>query len=170
MKQQLKAHEKTHEGELLPTQPGAELPENRYTCSHPSHDTQPSFSKWSLLQSHIKTAHPPICPHEECAGRVFKNAQRLKDHLKVHDQRAEDLVALTEKGQVSENEDDDEEEDQMRKKRKRSRSQAGLDDGGKSPKLRPIRSGEAGKDFACPEEGCGKRFKAVRPSSLSCFQ
>ena len=68
---------------------------------------------------------------------------------------------MAEKGQVSEDESED--EDQMRKKRKRSRSQAGFSDGGKSPKLRPIRSGEAGKDFACPEEGCGKRFKAVRP-------
>ena len=87
---------------------------------------------------------------------MFKNAQRLKDHLKVHEQREEDLLALAEKVQDSEVE-----EDEHQRKRKRRRSEA-FEDGGKSPKLRPIRSGEAGKDFACPEPGCEKRFKAVR--------
>jgi hypothetical protein len=80
--------------------------------------------------------------------------------LKVHEQRAEDLEALAERGG---SEDESEDENEHQRKRKRSRSQAGLEEGGKSPKLRPIRSGEAGKDFACPEEGCGKRFKAVSP-------
>jgi hypothetical protein len=55
---------------------------------------------------------------------------------------------------------DSEEEDEHQRKRKRRSSQA-FEDGGKSPKLKPIRSGEAGKDFACPEPGCEKRFKAV---------
>jgi len=77
--------------------------------------------------------------------------------LKVHEQRAEDLQALAEKVV-----DNDAEEDEHQRKRKRRRSQA-FEDGGKSPKLKPIRSGEAGKDFACPEPGCEKRFKAVRP-------
>ena len=57
--------------------------------------------------------------------------------------------------------DSEVEEDEHQRKRKRRSSQA-FEDGGKSPKLKPIRSGEAGKDFACPEPGCEKRFKAVR--------
>ena len=58
--------------------------------------------------------------------------------------------------------DSEVEEDEHQRKRKRRKSQA-FEDGGKSPKLKPIRSGEAGKDFACPEPGCEKRFKAVCP-------
>jgi hypothetical protein len=85
--------------------------------------------------------------------------------LKVHEERAEDLQALAEKVVDSEVE-----EDEHQRKRKRRRSQA-FEDGGKSPKLKPIRSGEAGKDFACPEPGCEKRFKAVRsllPNLFDC--
>lgn len=162
-KQKLKAHEKTHEGKLQSMffvtfdyrpDPAA----NRYTCSHPSHDVQPAFAKWSLLQAHIHQAHPPICPHAECHGRIFKNAQRLRDHLRVHDQRAHDLHVLSMTPAL----DDDSEDDTGARKRKRRKSTATTEDGGKSPKLRRVNSGESGKNFACPEEGCEKRFKTVR--------
>lgn len=39
----------------------------RYICSHQDHaDDLPSFSRWSDLQGHIKTDHPPVCPYEAC--------------------------------------------------------------------------------------------------------
>lgn len=164
-KQKLKAHEKTHQGKP-PTSSAvyscfahADPIVNRYTCSHPSHDQQPVFAKWSLLQSHIHQAHPPICPHVECHGRVFKNAQRLRDHLKVHDQRAEDLHALSMTPALESDDEDD--EPKKRKRRKSSVSASVGDDGGKSPKLRRVQSGEAGKNYPCYEAGCDKRFKTV---------
>lgn len=58
----------------------------------------------------------------------------------------------------------EDEYEELGRKRKRRRSTT-VEDGGKSPKLRPIRGGEAGKDYACPEPGCGKKFKAVSPLS-----
>ncbi|WWC64853.1 uncharacterized protein I303_107467 [Kwoniella dejecticola CBS 10117] len=146
MKAHLRAHEKTHDA-------------NRYTCSHPSHGTDfPSFPVWSALQTHIQQAHPPICPHAECNGRAFKNAQRLKDHLKVHDQQAADKAALAlahPEGElpllllegIS------------RSKRRRISQVEKPEDGGASPKLRRVKSGESGKDWWCDEEGCEKRFK-----------
>jgi hypothetical protein len=68
------------------------------------------------------------------------------------------MEALANRSEGSEDEDEE-----VGKKRKRRRSQSAVEDGGKSPKLRPIRGGEAGKDYACPEPGCGKKFKAVSP-------
>ncbi|BEI85141.1 hypothetical protein CcaverHIS002_0505420 [Cutaneotrichosporon cavernicola] len=80
-KQKLRTHEKTHD----PT---------RYTCSHPIHGlNMPSFPVWSALQTHIRDAHPPTCPHAECEGRAFKNAGRLREHLRVHAEREADLAA-----------------------------------------------------------------------------
>ncbi|WWC72261.1 uncharacterized protein I206_106223 [Kwoniella pini CBS 10737] len=146
MKAHLRAHEKTHDS-------------NRYTCSHPSHGTDcPSFPVWSALQNHIHQAHPPICPHTECDGRTFKNAQRLKDHLKVHDQQAVDKAALA----LAHPEGELPPlllEGISRSKRRRISQVEKPQDGGASPKLRRVMSGESGKDWWCDEEGCEKRFK-----------
>ncbi|WRT69978.1 uncharacterized protein IL334_006971 [Kwoniella shivajii] len=146
LKAHLKAHEKTHDV-------------NRYTCSHLSHGTEfPSFPVWSALQNHMHAAHPPICPHLECNGRVFKNAQRLKDHLKVHAEQALDKAALevtNPEGQVPALIT----EGLSRRTRKRRISQLGTEDGGQSPKLVRVMSGEAGKDWWCDENDCEKRFK-----------
>ena len=54
-------------------------------------------------------------------------------------------------------ESDDEDEPKKRKRRK----SAVADEGGKSPKLRRVLSGEAGKNYPCYEAGCDKRFKTV---------
>jgi hypothetical protein len=40
----------------------------------------------------MRDVHPPACPHPECGGRTFKNTTRLRDHLKVHEQREIDIV------------------------------------------------------------------------------
>ncbi|WVQ66749.1 uncharacterized protein L199_004940 [Kwoniella botswanensis] len=148
MKAHLKAHEKTHDP-------------NRYTCSHPSHgDEFPSFPVWSALQTHIHTAHPPVCPHAECNGRVFKNAGRLKDHLKVHAEQAVDKAALAAKQPEGEIPQIIADGLSRRAKRRRISEINATEDGGSSPKLRRVLSGEAGKDWWCDEEGCDKRFKS----------
>ncbi|WVW86429.1 hypothetical protein I302_108477 [Kwoniella bestiolae CBS 10118] len=147
MKAHLKAHEKTHDP-------------NRYTCSHPSHGTEfPSFPVWSALQTHIHTAHPPICPHLECNGRTFKNAGRLKDHLKVHAEQAVDKAALAVKQPEGETPQIIADGLSRRAKRRRISELNAGEDGGSSPKLRRVMSGEAGKDWWCEEDGCEKRFK-----------
>nr|XP_031860367.1 uncharacterized protein CI109_004255 [Kwoniella shandongensis]KAA5527439.1 hypothetical protein CI109_004255 [Kwoniella shandongensis] len=151
MKAHLKAHEKTHD----PT---------RYTCSHPSHGTDfPSFPVWSALQTHMHQAHPPTCPHEECNGRVFKSHQRLRDHLKVHAEQEADKAKLLrdqQEGQVAEELPAIIADGLTRRKKRRQSSVGTMEDGGKSPKLRRVLSGDAGKDWACDHQGCEKRFKS----------
>ncbi|BEI92966.1 uncharacterized protein CcaverHIS019_0505940 [Cutaneotrichosporon cavernicola] len=168
-KQKLRTHEKTHD----PT---------RYTCSHPIHGlNMPSFPVWSALQTHIRDAHPPTCPHAECEGRAFKNAGRLREHLRVHAEREADLAA----GHDREDSEDLPpvlaEATTRRKKRKLSmiseREVRGLNtegtflpaspSGGSTPatpgtpkKLPRLTTGEAGKDWTCGAPGCGARFKS----------
>ncbi|WVF67366.1 hypothetical protein IAT40_002121 [Kwoniella sp. CBS 6097] len=159
VKAKLKAHEKTHD----PT---------RYTCSHPSHGSDfPSFPVWSALQTHMHEAHPPICPHAECNGRAFKSINHLKSHLKTHAEREVDRAALLSKGGPSGEQAGNSAlalvpvlaDGLSRRARKRKAdeiAQASADaDGGKSPKLRRITSGEAGKNWFCDHEDCEKRFK-----------
>jgi hypothetical protein len=148
----------------------------RYICSHPSHTEFPTFPTWSALQTHLHTAHPPTCPHEECRGRTFKSTQRLKEHLKVHEEREADVCARAEQaGRVLEGsvegtrelgEDDRSKaladlvaESWSRKKRRRS--SVAVMEGAKSPKLPRLADGEAGKEWSCPEDGCDKQFKTV---------
>jgi hypothetical protein len=62
-------HVKARETEPARTddQPLITVLAKRYTCSHRDHtDSLPSFSRWSDLQAHIKTEHPPVCPYEAC--------------------------------------------------------------------------------------------------------
>ncbi|KAK8853452.1 hypothetical protein IAR55_004159 [Kwoniella newhampshirensis] len=152
MKAHLKAHQKTHD----PT---------RYTCSHPSHGSElPSFPVWSALQTHMHQAHPPTCPHQDCHGRVFKTQQRLRDHLKVHAEQEADKAKLLREREEGNGTDQDLPpiiaDGLMRRKKRRQSETASVEDGGKSPKLRRVMSGEAGKDWACDHYGCGKKFKS----------
>ncbi|WVQ94962.1 hypothetical protein IAU59_002052 [Kwoniella sp. CBS 9459] len=161
VKAKLKAHEKTHD----PT---------RYTCSHPSHGADfPSFPVWSALQTHMHEAHPPVCPHAECNGRAFKSVNHLKSHLKTHAEQDADRAALLAKATQGEAYQQAASAMEMapvladglsRRARKRKADelavQASVDaDGGKSPKLRRVMSGEAGKDWFCDHDECEKRFK-----------
>lgn len=124
----------------------------------------PTFPVWSALQAHIKDTHPPTCPYPECTGRTFKSGQRLRDHLKVHEQQDADLVQV------------DASEDMIvppvlaeglgtsrRARRKRRYSDVVADDNEPIPesprKLPRIVDGEAGKDWTCGHPGCGKAYK-----------
>ena len=155
----------------------------RYTCSHPSHDTDmPCFPTWSALQSHMHTAHSPTCPHEHCHGRVFKSASRLKDHLKVHAERDADLARRAEEGRenmiggldvtngehgvdyvpdlVLEGMVDLKE---SRRAKKRRLSEVHGDIPGSANKLPRLLDGQEGKEFACEAQGCSRMFKTVCP-------
>lgn len=101
----------------------------------------------------MREAHPPKCPHVECDGRVFKSSQRLKEHLKVHAEREEDIA-----NGGSESEDlPIIEEAGRRRRRKRDIEE---ETGERPQKLQRLASGEAGKDWTCGAPGCGKAFKS----------
>lgn len=84
----------------------------------------------------------------------------------MHDQRAQDLQVLSMTPAL----ESDSEDEQGMRKRKRRKSTIVKDDGGKSPKLQRVNSGEAGKNHACPEAGCEKRFKTVSRETSSRLQ
>ncbi|RXK35101.1 hypothetical protein M231_07653 [Tremella mesenterica] len=154
------------------------LQATRYTCSHPSHVIFPSFPTWSSLQSHLHSAHPPTCPYDQCGGRIFKNPQRLRDHLKVHEQQTLDLGNLvpiptsqTLSTRADHVDDSSVVKESRRQKRKRLLRESGTDRGvevevndmvdeeGKGKKLKRIESGQEGKEWECDAEGCTKKFK-----------
>src|SRR5260370_27841175 len=75
--QKLRAHQKTHD-------------EKRYTCSHPSClslPTPPFFSNWTMLQAHMRAAHPPTCPYPECQCKSFGHQKGLKADFKLQEGR-----------------------------------------------------------------------------------
>jgi len=91
------------------------------------------YPTWTALQHHIRTSHPPVCPHEECVGRVFSSHKGLRAHLKLHEERAlEDALSGHESL----------EEDALPRKRRRG--------------------GELGRDWKCEVEGCIKDFKSKK--------
>ncbi|KAI0639277.1 hypothetical protein C8Q77DRAFT_1080385 [Trametes polyzona] len=126
--QKLTAHAKTHDAK-------------RYTCVHkeclPVEGVGPTYyPTWSALQHHMRTAHPPTCPHPSCKGKTFSQQKGLRAHLKIHAQRdqegdLDDVVA----GSGSE---DDE------------------------PPRKRRRGGEVGRDWVCEVDGCGKDFKSKK--------
>ncbi|KAI0265917.1 hypothetical protein BC834DRAFT_157744 [Gloeopeniophorella convolvens] len=123
--QKLRAHLKVHE-------------EKRYTCALATCRAAAEstfFQTWTALQHHIRTDHPPTCPHEECAGRTFSAQKGLRAHLRLHEQKALDAVL------DDEHDSSDEDEDAPSRKRRRG--------------------GEAGRDWKCEVEGCTKDFKSV---------
>ena len=111
----------------------------RYTCVHanclPKDDLEPRyFPTWSALQSHIRTDHPPTCPHLSCNGRTFSNPGNLRAHLKLHQQREAEM-------EIDEYLDSGDDSEQPAKKRRRG--------------------GEHGRDWKCEIAECGKDFKSV---------
>lgn len=133
----------------------------RYMCSHPDHgEDMPSFPVWSALQAHIKDAHPPACPFPECDGRSFKSATRLRDHLKVHEQRTLDLEQQSESDKDMPAVIAEGLKPSRRKRRRSSHAREHTeDDPGTPRKLPRLLSGEAGKEWACGAPGCGKTYK-----------
>jgi len=96
------------------------------------------YPTWTALQHHLRTAHPPTCPHASCNGKTFSAQKGLRAHLKLHAERdveaqLEDLAANS----------SDEETDEERPKKRR-------------------RGGEVGRDWLCEEPGCGKDFKSKK--------
>jgi general transcription factor IIIA len=110
--------------------------EKRYTCVDAICRDGPEsafYQTWTALQQHIRTTHPPTCPHDECAGRTFSAQKGLRAHLRLHEQRA-----IEEHEHMS---SEDEDEALPRKRR---------------------RGGEVGRDWKCEVDGCAKDFKSVR--------
>ena len=146
--QKLRTHAKTHDGlskrlTIVKTHLSACNSEKRYTCVHgdclTAHNSSPVYyPTWTALQSHIRTDHPPKCPHLSCNGKSFRSQKGLKAHMKLHEQsEVEVLVAA----------DSDAESD--------------VD----APPLKKRRGGDVGRDWRCEIEGCGKDFKSVRISA-----
>lgn len=125
-------------------------------CAHADHDTAVLFATWTELQAHTREAHPPVCPYEECNGRTFKTPARLRDHLKVHAEREEDLAQASE--------DDIAPVLQKKRPSRRKRRRSDVDDAGEleaegPKKLARVQNGSAGKMYACGTPGCGKTYK-----------
>lgn len=93
--------------------------QDRYTCAlpHPMPASDPSssaaqdattsllsFPTWSALQAHMRGAHPPTCPYESCNGKVFKNRENLKLHIRRHEEKQRQ--ALAEEGEEAQEIDD----------------------------------------------------------------
>ncbi|KAI0374296.1 hypothetical protein BV20DRAFT_961419 [Pilatotrama ljubarskyi] len=126
--QKLTAHAKTHDVK-------------RYTCVHksclPAEGTEPVYHPtWSALQHHMRTAHPPTCPHPSCNGKTFTQQKGLRAHLKIHAQREQegdmgDVVA------------------------------GARSDADERPSKRR-RGGEVGRDWSCDVDGCDKDFKSKK--------
>jgi len=117
--------------------------DKRYTCAHESCTsittgaTLPAyFPTWSALQHHMRTAHPPTCPHASCNGKTFTAQSGLRAHLKIHAER--ELEAQFNTAVVDTADEDD---DRPRKRR---------------------RGGEVGRDWVCEETACGKDFKSKK--------
>ncbi|CAE6516071.1 unnamed protein product [Rhizoctonia solani] len=77
--QKLKTHARVHDV-------------TRYACAHPDcskNNTMPfvQFPTWSLLQEHMRSAHPPACPYPACNGRTFTSSKGLRGHVKTHRDR-----------------------------------------------------------------------------------
>lgn len=111
----------------------------RYTCVHASclanaEDSPLYFFTWSALQSHIRTNHPPTCPHASCNGRTFANQGNLRAHLKTHEHH--EVHNDIELGLESENESE-------------------------LPAKKRRRGGEHGRDWKCDVGDCEKDFKSV---------
>ncbi|OBZ78722.1 Transcription factor IIIA [Grifola frondosa] len=129
--QKLRAHVKIHD-------------DKRYTCVHkaclPVQGASVTYyPTWSVLQHHVRTAHPPACPHASCNGKTFASQRGLRTHLKIHTQHdVEAELTHVLAGSAGENEDEDE---RPRKRR---------------------RGGEIGRDWVCEVDGCDKDFKSKK--------
>jgi general transcription factor IIIA len=96
------------------------------------------FQTWSLLQAHIRSKHPPSCPHLGCEGKVFSSQKNLKAHLKVHEERMvqDTLIAAMQSNDA----------------------ERGLQE--------VTRCNEINRDWKCDWEDCPKSFKSVSTHTL----
>jgi general transcription factor IIIA len=92
------------------------------------------FQTWSLLQAHIRTVHPPTCPHPGCEDKKFASQKNFKAHLKVHEER--DIQGGLEDAMDCDGSHDEYDEVFSR-------------------------TIEVGRDWKCGWEGCEKAFKSV---------
>jgi hypothetical protein len=135
-----------------------DVSDKRYTCVHltclGSSSIVPTFyPTWSALQHHIRTAHPPTCPHPSCNGRTFTQQKGLRAHMRLHEQReveAELEASIADAGSDSDDGDHDSSPIAMPPRKRR-------------------RGGEVGRDWKCTEDGCDKDFKSVRFDRLFFF-
>lgn len=116
-------------------------PDKRYTCVHPActipgQSSPTYYSTWTSLQQHMRTAHPPTCPHPSCNGKTFSAQKGLRAHLRIHEQR--DIEAGLREDDTDVGADNEDE-----------------------PPPKKRRGGEVGRDFICEYEGCGKDFKSA---------
>ncbi|ESK93678.1 transcription factor iiia [Moniliophthora roreri MCA 2997] len=119
--------------------------EKRYTCAHqtclPTPGTAAVFyPTWTALQHHMRTAHPPTCPHPQCRGKTFTSQKGLRAHQKLHEER--EIEAEINACAVD---SDAEATHPPRKKR---------------------RGGEMGRDWRCEVQGCGKDFKSSKALAI----
>lgn len=79
----------------LSTDECAPISEKTYACAHAScinkAEGAPVFNTWSALQAHIKSDHPPTCPHASCRGQRFSTTSHLRRHLSTVHQEAEEI-------------------------------------------------------------------------------
>lgn len=140
--------------------------ESRYMCSHPSHaaegpDAWPRFRTWTDLRAHNAEAHPPTCPYAQCSGRQFKKTRYLREHLKVHSERG-DEVDEPDKNDACLLSSDDELSVSADKRRRRRSSTAGSGAGTPKRLKRIPTESSIGKDWPCGEDDCAKSFKSRR--------
>ncbi|KAF8705406.1 Zinc finger, C2H2 type, partial [Rhizoctonia solani] len=138
--QKLKSHTKVHDA-------------TRYACAHPdcsndSASTPVQFPTWSLLQEHMRSAHPPKCPYSACEGRTFASSKGLRGHLKTHRDRELEASYATGSSDTS----------------LLKRPHQGVDSTNESsePPPKRRRGGEVGRDWLCPIDSCAKAFKSKK--------
>ncbi|KAF8677527.1 Zinc finger, C2H2 type [Rhizoctonia solani] len=138
--QKLKSHTKVHDA-------------TRYACAHPdcsndSASTPVQFPTWSLLQEHMRSAHPPKCPYAACEGRTFASSKGLRGHLKTHRDRELEASYATGSSDTS----------------LLKRPHQGVDSTNESsePPPKRRRGGEVGRDWLCPIDSCAKTFKSKK--------
>lgn len=121
----------------------------------------PRFRTWTDLRVHTAEAHPPTCPYPQCEGRQFKKARYLREHLRVHTQRG-DEVEEQEDSDACLLSSDDELLATSDKRRRRRSSTAGSGQGTPKRLKRISTVSSIGKDWLCGEEDCAKSFKSRR--------
>ncbi|QRV73745.1 C2H2 zinc finger [Ceratobasidium sp. AG-Ba] len=142
--QKLKIHSRTHDV-------------TRYACAHPdcsiTRQDPVQFATWTQLQAHMRSDHPPKCPHESCNGRTFKSSKGLRGHLKTHEdrEREEKYIQTLQSASVPATGS--------------KRAHAEQDSHWAEPPLKRRRGGEMGRDWPCPQEGCDKAFKSKKAQS-----
>ncbi|KAG8967632.1 Strongly-conserved Zn-finger binding protein (TFIIIA) [Tulasnella sp. 419] len=115
---------------------------NRYFCSEIGCHGAPFFPTWTGLQAHIRSEHPPTCPYRQCNGRTFASRKNLKDHIKLHEQRKEEMaLEHSLDSDVDHSIREESPDAQLTPQKKR-------------------RGGDMGRDWKCDLDECNKAFKS----------